>query len=120
MNEQALIRKIEEQATKFKSRAITGQGDQKRHDVVQADEKKSMRTAKERLGWSPYKIGSVFGRDPRTVSSAIETHQSVKRAAQRKPHPDTPHELKMRELAGELRNEISLPGILSSFIVDSS
>ncbi len=82
MKEQALIKKIEDQAKIFKSRAITGHGDGKRHDLVKPDEQKSMWTAQKRLDWSPQKIGGILNRDWRTVKQAIESYKLAEQATQ--------------------------------------
>ena len=50
MKENRLIKKIEEQAKKFKLRAQKGRGDEKRHDAVRPDEQKWMWTAHHELG----------------------------------------------------------------------
>ena len=53
------------------------------------------------------------------VAPARTEHELPKEArTEQESCKDSPHKLKMRELAGELRNEINLLGILGSFIVD--
>ena len=84
MKEDRLIKKIEEQAEKFKLRIQKGRGDEKRHDAVRPDEQKLMWTAHHDLGWSLAKIGSIFNRDPRTVQKAIATYKPT---GQRKQPP---------------------------------
>ncbi len=79
MTEQKLVKKIEEQAIKFRARALTGLADEKRHDQIQQDEKKWMWTAHNKLGFSFAKIGGLFDRDPRTVKQAIETYRPNRR-----------------------------------------
>ncbi len=71
-----LIKRIEDQAKIFKSRAVKGLEDGKRHDLVQRDERKSMWTAHNRLGWSFPKIGSAFDRDWRTAKKVVESHNA--------------------------------------------
>jgi len=71
-----LIHRIEDQAKIFKSRAVKSRVDDKRHDLVQRDERKSMWTAHNRLGWSFPKIGSAFDRDWRTAKKVVETHNA--------------------------------------------
>jgi hypothetical protein len=90
VKEDRLIKKIEEQAKKFKLRAQKGRGDEKRHDAVRPDEQKWMWTAHHELGWSFAKIGSTFNRDPRTVQKAIA---SYKPTGQKKRRPGEPLEL---------------------------
>jgi len=85
-----LIKKIEEQAKKFKLRAQKGRGDEKRHDAVRPDEQKSMWTAHHELGWSFAKIGSIFNRDPRTVQKAIAIYKPT---GQKKRRPGEASEL---------------------------
>jgi hypothetical protein len=75
VKEQRIVRKIENQASKFKQRAHKSPQDGKRHDQVRRDEKKWMWTAYNKLGWSFAKIGSVFNRDPRSTKEAIETYK---------------------------------------------
>jgi len=77
VKEDRLIRKIEEQAEKFKLRIQKGRGDEKRHDAVRPDEQKLMWTAHHDLGWSFAKIGGTFNRDPRTVQKAIAAYAST-------------------------------------------
>jgi len=84
VKEDRLIKKIEEQAEKFKLRIQKGRGDEKRHDAVRPDEQKLMWTAHHDLGWSLAKIGSIFNRDPRTVQKAIATYKPT---GQRKQPP---------------------------------
>jgi hypothetical protein len=68
----ALIKKIEDHAKIFKSRAIKSPTDYKRHDLIERDEQKYMIMARAELGWSFAKIGSVFNRDPRTVVKKVQ------------------------------------------------
>jgi hypothetical protein len=70
-----LIKKVHDQAKIFKSRKIKGLSDEKRHDLIKRDEQKWMWTTQNKLGWSIDKIGSVFGRDPRSVKRAINKVQ---------------------------------------------
>ena len=79
MKEEKLIKKIEDSANKFKLRAHKGPGDRKRHDRVRRDEQESMWITHQKLDWSFVKIGSVFGRDWRTIKRAIETYKPNKR-----------------------------------------
>lgn len=76
MNQQKQIKKIEELARKFKTRAHRSPNDRKRHDSTQSDEQKVMRDAYNKLGWSYAKIGGAFDRDPRTVARTVQ--QGVK------------------------------------------
>lgn len=89
MKEDRLIRKIEEQAKKFKLRAQKSRTDEKRHDAVRPDEQKWMWTAHHDLGWSLAKIGSTFNRDPRTVQKAIGAYTP---AGEKKRRPGKPTE----------------------------
>jgi hypothetical protein len=75
MKEEKLIKKIEALAARFKRRAVISPNDDKRHDSVKQDEKKTMWEAYDRLGWSWAKISSVFDRDWRTVEQAIESYK---------------------------------------------
>ena len=45
-------KKIEDQAKVFRSRAVKGALDLKRHDLIQPDEERAMWTAYSKLGWS--------------------------------------------------------------------
>jgi len=67
-----LIKKIEEKAKIFKSRAIKSPNDLKRHDLIEQDEQKYMMMARANLGWSFAKIGNAFNRDSRTVAKQIQ------------------------------------------------
>lgn len=76
MNKEKLAKNILDQAKIFKSRAVKSFADDKRHDLVQQDERKSMWTAHNRLGWSFSKIGSAFERDWRTAKKVVESHNA--------------------------------------------
>jgi transposase len=65
-------RRIEKQASIFKSRAIKSPHDYKRHDLIKPDEQRAMFKANDTLGWSNAKIASVFDRDRRTVAQSIK------------------------------------------------
>jgi hypothetical protein len=69
------IKEIEIQVRIFKSRATYGESDDKRHDLIKADERKWMAKARKQLSWSDVKIGNVFNRDPRTVSDHVPKEQ---------------------------------------------
>ena len=75
MKEEALRKKTEEKASSFKSRAMKGPHDHKRHDLVKPDEQKAMFNANRKLGWSNAKIASVFARDHRTVTQCIKKEE---------------------------------------------
>ena len=121
MKEQTIVRKIENQANKFKLRAHRSPEDRKRHDQTRQDEQKWMWTAKQ-LGWSFPKIGSVFGRDRRTAKQAVQSYEKklaenaraqqqapTEARSEQKPCEETPHRQKMRELAKALAEGIHLP-----------
>jgi len=93
MNEQKLIKKIQEQAASFKLRTEKNLSDEKRHDIVQSDEQKSMWTAHNQLGWSFATIGSVFDRDRRTAQAAIERYVDTKKKKQKTETGDIFQEL---------------------------
>jgi hypothetical protein len=78
MKKQELIKKLEEQVKIFKSRAIKGDADGKRHDLIRSDEKKMMQLAFKQLGWSCDKIGGYFNRDPKTVAKKVQESSEVK------------------------------------------
>lgn len=118
MKEQTLIKKIEDRANKFKLRALKSPSDRKRHDPVRQDEQRWIWIASNQLGWSFAKIGSVFDRDPRSTKRAVETYKTAEQAAQQKPYEETAHKQKMRDLARNLIDEISLPWIVDSIIVE--
>lgn len=82
MKEQRLIKKVEDQAKRFKSRALKSPDDLKRHDQVHRDEQRWMYTAHKQLGWSFAKIGSVFNRDPRTTKQAVESYKAIRDRAE--------------------------------------
>ena len=100
VKEEVRIRKIEKQASKFRSRAWKSPEDLKRHDQVQQDERKVMWNAQTELGWGFRKIGSVFGRDWRTVKKAVETYEPGKRQM-----PDSAE--KARAVIGKCRLEVA-------------
>lgn len=52
VKEERLIKKVQDYANKFKLRALKSPEDDKRHDLTKRDERKSMWTAYNRLGWS--------------------------------------------------------------------
>lgn len=111
MKYQELIKKIEDQAKTFKSRAVIGYSDMKRHDLIKPDEQKCMWIAHKQLGWSFIKVGSVFSRDRRTIKKAVEGYKIIEKTTPQKPYEDTPHKRKMKELAKALAEKISLPSI---------
>jgi len=71
MNEERQIERILDKAKLFKSRANKSPEDGKRHDLIEPDERKYMRIAYDKLGWSYAKIGTVFERDPRVVAKIV-------------------------------------------------
>jgi len=71
MKEHGLIKKLENQAAKYKQRAHKSPIDRKRHDRIEHDEQKMMRVAYNQLGWSYAKIASFFDRDSRTVAGKV-------------------------------------------------
>lgn len=77
MKEDRLAKRIGSQASKFKLRAAKSPEDNKRHDLVNTDERRAMYTAYSKLGWSYAKIASIFGRDPRTVKLYVQEEQRI-------------------------------------------
>jgi len=81
-----IIQKVEYQAKIFKSRKNKGLTDEKRHDLIKRDEQEWMWTAQDKLGWSNDKIGSTFGRDPRSVKGAVKGYKQGHPKITRNPH----------------------------------
>ena len=77
VKEETLAKKISEQAKKYKLRANESPEDSKRHDLVEPDERKTMCTAYDKLGWSLAKIGNAFDRDSRTVKKHLQERQRI-------------------------------------------
>ncbi len=105
MKEQRLIKKIEEHAKKFKSRAFISPSDGKRHDHIQQDEKNWMGIAHNQLGWSYAKIGGEFNRDSRSVIEAVQNYKHEEQIPN--TVEGTEHERQLRAMISHLIKSLS-------------
>jgi len=110
VKEQRVIRKIEDQASKFKQRSLRSPSDGKRHDRIQKDEQRWMWKAYSELGWSFAKIGSTFDRDRRATKEAVESYKPV---GQQTPEPVQPKaDSVAKEEAKNQENQRPIQGVL--------
>jgi len=124
VKEQRIIKKIENQASKFKQRALKSPEDRKRHDQVRQDEKKWMWRAHNELGWSFAKIGSIFNRDPRTVRKVTKIFNPKKETrVEQKPQEEIllqkaqqDHLDEIRSLVVEWKSSLRTPIVRSIFV----